>query len=248
MHSPKSYIDAADPTGLQTLEIISHATAFNRWMYRTIRPFLQGSILEIGSGIGNISEFLIQDGYTVTLSDYDTTYCARLTERYKGAKGVQDVLRIDLERPDFYAAYAHIQSRYDTIFLLNVIEHINDDQAAIRHCASLLKAGGRLILLAPAFSFLYCGLDKELGHHRRYTKAALARLLIQEGFAPVHQQYFNALGMAGWFFFGKLAGRNQLTAPAFQAFNIMVPFARLLDKLVNRWAGLSVIAVAAKKN
>lgn len=247
MHSAKTYIEATDPTGLETLEIISQAAAFNRWMYQTIRPFLQGEILEIGSGIGNISEFLIQDGFTVTLSDYDANYCTRLTDRYKGRKRVQDVMRIDLQHPDFYSAYAHIQARYDTVFLLNVIEHIPDDQKAIRHCASLLKPAGRLILLAPAFSFLYSRLDKELGHHRRYTKTSLTQQLKREGFALLHQQYFNALGMAGWFCFGKLAGRKQLTAPAFRAFNMLVPLARLLDRLMNRWAGLSVIAVGEKK-
>lgn len=247
MHSAKSHIDAADPTGLETLEIISRATAFNWWMYQTIRPFLQGSILEIGSGIGNISEFVIKDGYTVTLSDYNADYCARLAEKYKGCKWVQDVFRIDLQHPGFSSAYAHIQARYNTIFLLNVIEHIADDRGAIRHCASLLKPGGRLILLAPAFSFLYARLDKELGHHRRYTSATLSNLLTGEGLTLLHHQYFNALGMAGWFVWGRLAGRKQLTAPAFDAFNTLVPIARLLDKLVNRWAGLSVIAVAAKK-
>lgn len=244
---PAKPVTTADPTGFHTLDIISRATAFNRWMYSSIRPFLQGNILEIGSGIGNISDFVVRDGYTISLSDYDADYQSALAEKYHSCPNVPEVLSIDLEQADFTAAYVHLQNRYDTIFLLNVIEHIRDDRKAVQNCAFLLKPQGRLVVLAPAFSFLYSRLDKELGHHRRYTTTTMTRLLTREELLPVHRQYFNALGLAGWFVFG-LTGRKQLTAPAFNLFNILVPLARLLDRLMGKLGGLSVIAVAEKKN
>ncbi|MBE7172541.1 MAG: class I SAM-dependent methyltransferase [Williamsia sp.] len=247
MLPPKSTTDWTDPTGFHTLEIISRATAFNRWMYEQIKPYLQGSVLEIGSGIGNISHFLVDAGYTISLSDYDPAYRDWLTARYKDDPNVQEVLSIDLEHPYFHSTYARLQGAYDTVFLLNVIEHIRDDQKAIAYCASLLKPGGRLIVLAPAIPALYSGLDKELGHHRRYTRATLTRLLGQEGLRIVYRQYFNVLGLAGWFCFGKIAGRKQLTGSAFNLFNTLVPLARALDGLFGRLGGLSVIAVAEKK-
>ena len=235
-----------DPTGHQTLRIISHARAFNRWMYQAIRPQLQGRILEIGSGIGNISDFVVKDGYPVSLSDYDEAYVAILSEKYKRSPNVQAVFRIDLEDPHFLSAHALAQ-QYDTIFLLNVIEHIRDHQAAIRNCAHMLKPQGRLIVLAPAYPTLFSRLDKELGHHRRYTRKSMTHLLRGEGLSIVQQQYFNLLGLAGWFFWGKVAGRKQLTAPGFNLFNVLVPLARLLDKLAGKRAGLSVIVTGAKK-
>jgi 2-polyprenyl-3-methyl-5-hydroxy-6-metoxy-1,4-benzoquinol methylase len=63
-----------DPIGKHTLKIISGATRFNHWMYSEIKPLLKGNILEIGSGIGNISRHIIKDGFPVTLSDYNPEY------------------------------------------------------------------------------------------------------------------------------------------------------------------------------
>ncbi len=51
-------IKEIDIEGEDTLIAIAKADKFNFWMYSQLRPFLQGNILEIGSGIGNISDFL----------------------------------------------------------------------------------------------------------------------------------------------------------------------------------------------
>ena len=245
MHVP-SFVNPHDPTGHQTLEIISRGEAFNRWMYKTIKPLLQGAVLEIGSGIGNISDFVVKDGYTVSLSDYDEAYQSILSEKYNRFSNVQGVYRIDLEDPQFFSTYVDLKEKYNTIFLLNVIEHIGDHQRAIRHCSYLLKPQGRLVVLAPAYTQLYSGLDKELGHYRRYTKQSLSSLLQHQRLTIVHQQYFNMLGLAGWFFWGKIARRSQLTRSTFNLYNLMIPLARLLDKMTGNKAGLSVIVTGAK--
>ncbi len=237
-----------DPTGHETLEIISRAGAFNRWMYETIRPFLKGEILEIGSGIGNISDYVVKAGYPVTLTDYNPAYCHVLREKYSGAPNVRNILSIDLQHNDFKAAYASLEACYDAIFMLNVIEHLEDDHRAVRNCAWLLKPEGRLILLAPAYRFLFSRLDKELGHYRRYRTKDFVQLLEQQQFRVLRSDYFNALGLLGWLVYGRIAGQKQLRAGEFNAFNKLVPVARLLDRLSARKAGLSVIAVGEKKS
>jgi len=60
-----------DPIGLYTLEIMAKADSFNRWMYDHFKRQLKGEILEIGSGIGNISKLAIEEGHSITLSDYN---------------------------------------------------------------------------------------------------------------------------------------------------------------------------------
>ncbi|MDD4754877.1 MAG: hypothetical protein PHG29_02255, partial [Prolixibacteraceae bacterium] len=70
--------------GTETLKVISDANNFNRWMYETIKPFCKGHVLEIGSGIGNISQFLLSDGYEVTLSDINSSYLEILDKRFSG--------------------------------------------------------------------------------------------------------------------------------------------------------------------
>lgn len=235
-----------DPTGSVTLEIISHATAFNRWMYQNIQPYLKGNILEIGSGIGNISDFVVKDGYTITLSDYNPFYFNTLSRKYGSCKNVQEVITIDLQDPDFFSAYPALYAKYDTIFLLNVIEHLQDDAKAVEYCAYMLKPAGHLILLAPAYQSLFSRLDAELGHYRRYSLKDFTLLLQQKGFTVVQQQYFNFLGLLGWLFYGRVAGQKQLTAGNINLFNKLVPVARLLDRLAGRKAGLSVLVTGIK--
>ena len=77
-----SYKDI-DQEGLDTLMAISGADAFNKWMYEATSPFLKGSILEIGSGIGNISSQFILHGKTITLSDIRSNYIRHLQTNFQ---------------------------------------------------------------------------------------------------------------------------------------------------------------------
>ncbi len=63
-----------DLEGLETLSVIEKANKFNKWMYETIKPYSKGRILEIGCGIGNISEFFINDNFDIVLSDLRDNY------------------------------------------------------------------------------------------------------------------------------------------------------------------------------
>ena len=149
-----------DPVGTHTLKVISKAGKFNKWMYESIKRHLYGNILEIGSGIGNISKFVIQDKFTLTLSDFNPEYQNLLSKKYSGVENVRDIFGIDLQHPDFETLYHPLKEYFDVIFMLNVIEHIKDDLCAIENCRYMLKNGGSLIGLAPAYQFLYCNPDR----------------------------------------------------------------------------------------
>jgi len=69
----------------------------------------------------------------------------------------------------------------DTVIALNVIEHIEEDVAAMRSMRDMLVPGGRAIVLVPALPRLYGSLDRELGHARRYTRNALATHMKEAG-------------------------------------------------------------------
>jgi phospholipid N-methyltransferase len=90
-------IKQVDEEGEETLRAIAAADLFNEWMYDQVRPFAQGRILEIGSGIGNLSAFFIRDGHDITLSDVRSQYTQQLSESFPDRK----VLEMDLVHPDF---------------------------------------------------------------------------------------------------------------------------------------------------
>lgn len=104
-------IQETDIYGESTLKSISGADKFNRWMYDQMKPFMQGKILEIGSGIGNISSFLIKDHENVVLSDIRKNYVKKLQQQYSGV----EVIQIDLVDPQFDKKYKNLFETFDFI-------------------------------------------------------------------------------------------------------------------------------------
>jgi SAM-dependent methyltransferase len=231
-----------DEEGAETLDVISSAERFNRWMFETIEPFCTGRILEIGSGIGNISAFFAEAGANITLSDIRENYCSTLESKFK----LLEIVKLDLVHPDFSRIYQTELEKFDTVFALNVVEHIHDDQRAIINAAKLLRPGGRLIILVPAYQALYNRFDKELEHYRRYSRHALNNLLETAGLRVQSSQHFNFMGIFGWFISGRMQ-RNK-TIPGWQmaVYNRLTPLFKMIDKIVMHKAGLSVISVGLK--
>src|SRR6516165_3316051 len=122
-----------DPSGLETLEIFSKARRFNRWLYKSFASYCKGNILEIGSGTGNISRWLLETGNAVTISDLREEYCERLQEKFGELATLQDVLQLDLADPGFDRKYPQLLDQFDSVVGLNVVEHIEDDRMVIRN-------------------------------------------------------------------------------------------------------------------
>ncbi len=230
-------------TGYQTLEVIAEADNFNQWMYETIRPYCHDSILEIGSGIGNISQFFIKEGSIITLSDTGDFYFDYLKKKFKGI----NILSIDLVHKNFDKEYNQYFETFDTIVFLNVLEHIGDDESAIENCRLFLKPGGYLIVLVPAYPFLFSKMDMELEHYRRYTAKSLTTLIRKKRFIIKKAFYFNALGVMAWTY-GNFFKLHSIPQRKMRTFNRLVPFAKFIDKILFRKAGLSVIVIAQKKD
>lgn len=231
-----------DPDGEKTLQVISKAGKFNEWMYKTIAPYCSGKILEIGSGIGNISAFFIRDGHSMTLSDLRSFYFDELNQKFGSYRNLEKTIILDLVDKNFSEKFVAYQGYFDTIFALNVVEHIEDDSLAIRNCRFMLKPGGTIIILVPAYQELYNQFDTNLGHFRRYTKNSLQKLISGNGFEIIHRQYFNLAGILGWYVSGKILRKQTIPEGQMGLFNALVPVFKIIDKAVLNKAGLSVIA------
>ncbi len=237
-----------DPTGLQTLELFADAPAFNNWLYQSIAPLIKGTVMEIGSGIGNISEFLLKHHEKVILSDLRPEFCTSLQQRFTNSPQLLGVHQADLSLTDFAETYPYLLHKFDTVIALNVIEHIQDDALVIRNCKSLLKEQGVLIVLVPAYSSLYNSFDKELGHYRRYNKKSITTLLVNQDLKAINTKYFNFAGIFGWWFTGSVLKRRHIPKGQLKLFNKLVPLFRIMDKLVLHKKGLSVIAAAQTRS
>jgi 2-polyprenyl-3-methyl-5-hydroxy-6-metoxy-1,4-benzoquinol methylase len=235
-----------DHEGEDTLNTIALADHFNRWMYRSIEPYCKGKILEIGSGVGTISEFFLQNNASILLTDIRMGYCESLRLKFSDSKTLIGIETLDLVDDGFDQKFEKYFNSFDTVFALNVVEHIFDDQLAVSNCHKLLKPGGHLIILVPAFQWLYNNFDKELEHYRRYTRHTLEALFLSCGFKIQNSRYFNAAGMAGWFLSGKMQQHKAIPSGQIRLYNKLVIFFKLFDTLIFNSFGLSVITVGIK--
>ena len=237
----------SDPSGFEILEAFSHADAFNRWLYQKISVYVHGNTLEIGSGIGNISSFLLKDQTQVSLSDLRPEYCRLLQNKFGHDPHLQRIYELDLSLENFSSEHPELLEKFDTVIALNVIEHIADDLLGIRNAKTLLKNKGKLIILVPAGQWLYNSIDQELGHYRRYSKSGLRNLMETAGLEITDCRYFNAAAIFGWWFSGNILHEKIISPVKLNLYNRMIPFFRLVDWFVTPFTGISVISVGMKK-
>ena len=237
-----------DQEGLETLETIAAADNFNRWMYETLVQHLKpGKVIEVGSGIGNISRHFLDNGWNITLSDIRENYCGYLEETFSGQPGLDDIVKLDLVHPEFDSVYADYLGQFDNLYALNVIEHIEDDTQALVNCHKLLKPGGRIVILVPAYQWLYNKFDENLYHFRRYTRSSMAAVFAKAGIPVLSKFHFNFIGIAGWFVSGNLLKKETIPSGQMSLYNKLVPVFRIIDKVLLRQMGLSVVVVGEKK-
>lgn len=232
--------------GTDTLGVIAAAGKFNYWMYKTIAKHCSGEILEIGSGIGNISGFFITDNAPVSLSDFDNSYLPGLTDKYGKYPNFKGTYHLDLSDKSIELTHPELIGKFDTVFALNVVEHIPDHIQAIKNAHKLLRKNGKIIILVPAFQTLFNQFDIQLEHQRRYTKKSLKSLISSNGFEVVHSQYFNFIGILGWFVSGKILRKKMIPEGQMKLYDTLVPLWKVVDFFTNQFAGLSVIQVGTK--
>ena len=239
--------DQFDEKGAKTLDVMAKASAFNQWMYDTIKRHCKGQILEIGSGIGNISQFFLKDHLDIYVSDIQRQYRDHLHKLLRVHKRDQKPFEINLIDDNFDDQHTEKFGAFDTVFALNVIEHIENDDLAISNAKKFLKPGGQLIILVPSYGFLFNQLDTSLSHYRRYTTSSLGELFSKHDFQIKHKQYFNLAGIPAWFISGKILGNSIIPSSQLRLFDTLVPLFKCIDWVTFNKVGLSTIIVGEKQ-
>ena len=224
----------------QTLQRMKKLRRYNQWIFLKFRPFLGRRVLEIGSGIGNITKFLL-DRELIIATDVEPKYLALLKNTFgKYKKFIIEHLDISGAEMERYRSY-HI----DSVICFNVLEHIEQDEKPLKNIFDLLEPEGRLLLLVPSHPWLYGSLDQHLGHHRRYGKRELKNKLEAVGFKIIFLTYFNRIGILGWFLNSKILRRKRLPSFQLRIYNFLVPLLKL-EKFFPLPFGISLLAVAEK--
>ncbi len=225
----------------KTLSVMRGSNRYNAWLYSSIKDHLQGVVLDIGSGLGEIARhFKEQCIEEVILSDRDPLMLNALgTARFPLKK--YRVLALDIADPK--AVNGHPGGIADTVTCINVLEHIPQDIIALKHMKHFLKKGGKIVLFVPALPVIYGSLDRLVDHHRRYTKRTLGEIIEKAGFIIKEGYYMNMFGIMTWFLAGQVLRQKEFHKEACHMLDKIVPSLRTLESLGSPPLGQSLIMV-----
>ncbi len=227
-----------DDLQLSVLETLASAHHYNDWIASLALPHLGEHPIEIGSGLGDQAALWLAMGVPrITLSDLEARSVTSVSQRFAGDTRV-DVLQFDIaEAP---------AGEYSAAVAINVLEHTEDDTAALVATRRLVRPGGKVVVFVPAFPFLMSRFDREIGHFRRYTRQRLVQRFVAAGLEPVVARYVNAPGYAGWLVMMRLLRGRPSDGRLLRAWDrAVVPVARGVESRRAAPFGQSLLVVGA---
>ena len=230
-----------DEYGSRMVTELERTRRFNIWLGQTVRPFLGNRVLEIGAGVGSMtSQFIPREVYVAA----DTSpYFLHYLRSYSFGKPYLRVVNADPNQSDDLQG---LEREFDTVIAIDMLEHTQDEQLALRNLWKTLAAGGRAIVLAPQQPALYGSLDRALGRRKRYTAEEIERVMTEVGFRVEKMIDFNCASVPGWWLNGKLLRRNTFSRLQLKVLDMLTPVIKRLDRFLP-WRGLSVIAIGIKE-
>jgi SAM-dependent methyltransferase len=240
------FIGERHSVGYETLRRMTLMARYHAWIARELAPYAGQRMLEVGCGIGNMSDYFLACDLLVCM-DVAPTHVEAIRRRYAHRPNVVTYMG-DITDPTAITALRAY--RFDTVLCLNVLEHIADDQRALAHMYELLQPGGRLLLFVPAGAYLFGTLDLALGHYRRYERHTLAPLVQQTGFILERLSYLNLAGIPGWWLNSRVLGRHLLPEGQLRLFNRLAPLFIAVERLIRSFwdvpIGQSLLCVARR--
>ncbi len=194
-NSPTKY------SGAPFLEALESAKNYNEAVFELSVACIDGSrtVLDVGAGRGEFSKRLLAGGFDVACVEPDSDQLKLLeVEGFTTWRNIEDA-----------------NHGYDAVTLINVLEHIEDDAAFLSKLKVHLRPDGVIFIFVPAGPRLYSKFDALIGHHRRYTRSSLKKVVESTGFVVERMESFDSIGM--------------IAAAAFKLSRHSVPTKRSID-------------------
>ena len=166
---------------------------------RLIRKLKPRDYVEIGAASGHMAEWMSKQNMTGTAVEISPAALEMMSERLSG----NDSVKI-FDRDSRY-----LDTQADVLLSMEVLEHIEDDNAALQNWFDLIRPGGHLLLSVPAHQSKFSAEDEMVGHFRRYDKKPLTDQLNAIGFEqPKILAYGFPLGLLLKFLRTKVASQS----------------------------------------
>lgn len=222
-------------SGRDNLEAMKQATRYNRFLVELIQKHATGdAVLDHGAGAGTFAMPVSDKGFNVLCMEPDLQLRAALQQ--SGLAVTASLDEIEANSIDF-------------AYTLNVLEHIENDTAALAQLHRCLRVGGRLFAYVPAYPLLYSQMDTHVGHFRRYRRKTLVRQLQDTGFAVDSARYVDSLGFFATLVYKLVGDRSGRVSPGSVGFydSVVFPLSRVIDLLVFGSFGKNLAVVATRR-
>ena len=243
-YTDRRFNQTTDRYAAEDLETIEVARRYGSHVFNLFRPYIGTRVLEVGCGIGTMSRKLAEIADTIVGIEPNAACVERVTAAMR-------------DEPKFSLRPCHLEDcdplelsshAFDTVYCVNVLEHIEDDVAALRMFRDVIAPEGRVLIFVPAVQAAYGPLDAELGHHRRYSASGLADAFRRADLEPVMLRYTNPIGLLGWMYNTCITKARVHSVGQVRLFERLVaPWALPLERLVHPPIGLSLVAVARRR-
>ncbi len=229
------------------LEAMWFAENYHRWILDLFGPYLGARVVEVGAGRGGFSKLILEHSVkSLSLVEPSVDMFPLLNSF------VQD-LHTATAIDTYNATFANVadeiarKQQPDSVIYVNVLEHIPDDLAELRHVHRTLVDGGRVFIFVPAFQWLYGSFDKLVGHYRRYTRSELTGKLEQAGFRVLTSGYLGFLSMFPWWLKYRVFKSEEMEAGAVKFYDTyVIPALRRVETAVPPPVGNNIFLVAEK--
>jgi SAM-dependent methyltransferase len=224
------------------LELLATMPNYYAWIMEAFTPFVRGHVIEYGAGTGTISRLLVPLADTFSAVEPSSNLAAALQAKFRDDSKVE-VVRESLQNHAIKAGAATV----DTVVMVNVLEHIEDDNQALAHVFRMLRPGGYLLIFVPALQALMSKLDVIFGHFRRYHRLELLQKVTEAGGEVEICRYFDFLGIGPWFVLNKVMGATAFNPRIVDIHDrFVVPVSRAAERMISPPIGKNIILAARK--
>lgn len=204
-------------------------------------------ILDIGCGPGFSYDAVMK--YTPSLyvgADFSDALLDQFSAKLVLENRSIEMIRTDITNSESVKKLCHHE--YDYVLCFDVLEHIEDDEKALRNLKSVLRntGSGKLCIRVPALPFIYGENDKAIGHFRRYSRKYLSSLLERCGYTIHKIGFQNLPGSFFWFTTGRIFKRPAaVTNTESKLINSIIPLIARLEKIVSPPFGSSLFCICS---
>ena len=224
------------------LEAMSFAENYHQWILDEFEQYIGEHLLEVGAGTGNFTRYLLKRKPSSLMAIEPSDNMYPLLEQRLG-----DEQSVYTYKGYFTQTCRTLDTTPDTVFYINVLEHIEYDADELLHVHDTLASGGHVCIFVPALQWLYGNADKAVGHYRRYHKQPLENLLRSANFEVVKIKYFDIAGIIPWWLIFKVFGKDTVPGGQVSIYDrVIVPVMRRIESHLSPPIGKNLLIVGRK--